>query len=116
MFRGDIYFANLGDNGIGSEQNGNRPVVIIQNNVGNRYSPTVVVAMVSTCLHKAKYPTHVVLEKGETGLGEPSVVLCEQIRTIDKSRLSKRLGSLNDEKMEVLNEAIGISIGLHSKP
>lgn len=113
MLRGDIYHANLGNSGVGSEQNGDRPVVIIQNDVGNLHSPTVIVAMVSTCLHKAKYPTHVVIEKGETGLVEPSVILCEQVRTIDKSRLTERIGKVGNGKIGELNEAIRISLGLH---
>lgn len=112
MLRGDIYFANLGGSGVGSEQFGSRPVIIIQNNTGNLHSPTVIVAMISTCVHKAKLPTHLVINRGEAVLNETSVILCEQIRTIDKSRLSQKMGCLDPTKIPELDKAIKISLGL----
>lgn len=113
MFRGDIYYAELGESGVGSEQTGNRPVIIIQNDVGNLHSPTVVVALISTCLNKAKYPTHVTIERGEAGLNEPSVILCEQIRTIDKDRLAYRMGCLRRDRFKDLDQALKVSLGLN---
>lgn len=113
MLRGDIYFAEIGNSGVGSEQTGNRPVIVIQNNVGNLHSPTVIVALISTCLYKAKYPTHVVIERGQAGLNEPSVILCEQIRTVDKSRLTDKMGCLDVDDMKKLDKALKISLDLN---
>ena len=109
--RGDMYYADLG-RGIGSEQEGYRPVVIIQNNTGNKYSPTVIVAAISSKVDaKAKLPTHYLL-KAESGLELPSLVLLEQLRTIDKSRLRGKVGSLGEDQMCKLDHALEVSVGL----
>lgn len=109
--RGDLYYADLG-RGIGSEQQGNRPVVIIQNNVGNKHSPTVIVAAISSKVGaKAKLPTHYYME-AVSGLECPSLVLLEQIRTIDKRRLSNYIGRLDERHIRGINHALAISIGL----
>ena len=109
--RGDLYYADLG-RGLGSEQQGNRPVVIIQNDVGNRHSPTVIVAAISSKVGvKAKLPTHYYMEAG-SGLVQPSIVLLEQIRTIDKRRLSNYIGKLDERHIHGINHALAISIGL----
>ncbi len=109
--RGSLFYADLGD-GIGSEQKGFRPVVIIQNNMGNRHSPTVIVAAVtSKTKSKAKLPTHYYIGT-ECGLGRPSVVLLEQLRTIDKRRLGEYIGRLPVLQMQGLDHALAISIGL----
>lgn len=110
-YRGDIYSADLG-RGIGSEQHGRRPVVIIQNNTGNRFSPTVIVAAISSKTGiKAKLPTHYFLDKVD-GLDEPSVVLLEQLCTMDKHRLSTYIGHLNAEHMRGMDLALAISVGI----
>ncbi|MGL5440374.1 MAG: type II toxin-antitoxin system PemK/MazF family toxin [Filifactoraceae bacterium] len=109
--RGDVYFADLSPV-IGSEQGGVRPVVIIQNNIGNRYSPTVIVAAVTSQMNKAKLPTHLEIKAGEYGMEKDSVLLLEQIRTIDKRRLKEKLGSCDDKFMKVVSKAINISLGL----
>ncbi|WP_329886550.1 type II toxin-antitoxin system PemK/MazF family toxin [Pseudoramibacter faecis] len=109
--RGDIYFADLGA-GIGSEQMGYRPVVIIQNDTGNKHSPTVVVAAVTSKVDaKAKQPTHCFIGAGY-GLELPSVILLEQLRTLDKQRLEKYVGRLSDEHLHDMNHALAISVGL----
>lgn len=109
--RGDIYFADLGS-GIGSEQMGYRPVVIIQNDTGNKHSPTVIVAAVTSKVDaKEKQPTHCFIGT-EYGLDLPSVILLEQIRTLDKQRLEKYVGTLSDKHLKDLNHALAISIGL----
>lgn len=109
--RGDLYYADLGT-GVGSEQNGYRPVVIIQNDMGNKHSPTTIVAAISTQMKtKAKLPTHYHL-KQNNGLVQPSMVMLEQIRTIDKTRLTQYIGKLSDEEIKGLNHALAISIGL----
>ena len=109
--RGDVYYADLGT-GIGSEQAGYRPVVIIQNNMGNKYSPTVIVAPVTTNHDaKAQLPTHCYIG-AESGLDTLSVVLLEQIRTIDKKRLGHYIGRLNRTHLRKLNRALAISIDL----
>ena len=113
--RGELYFADLG-NGIGSEQNGKRPVVIIQNDVGNRHSPTTIVAAISTQVKtKANLPTHYYLKPG-SGLVQASMVMLEQIRTIDKTRLSQYIGKLSQEDLQGINHALAISIGLIPTP
>ena len=110
-YRGELYYADLGK-GIGSEQEGYRPVVIIQNNRGNKYSPTVIVAPVTTNHEaKAKLPTHCYIGE-ESGQGSPSVIMLEQIRTIDKKRLGNYLGRLNRTHLRQLNQALAISIDL----
>ena len=109
--RGDIYYADLGK-GIGSEQAGYRPVVIIQNNTGNRFSPTVIVASItSRTATKAKLPTHVFIDK-TSGLEQPSIVLLEQLRTIDKRRLETYIGHLEEQHIRRLNRALAVSVGL----
>ena len=109
--RGDIYFADFGQ-GIGSEQMGYRPVVIIQNDTGNKHSPTVVVAAVTSKVDaKVKQPTHCFIG-AEYGLELPSVILLEQIRTLDKQRLEKYIGRLSERHLNDLNHALAISVGL----
>lgn len=109
--RGEIYYADLG-HGVGSEQEGRRPVVILQNDVGNRYSPTVIVAAVTTKnVRKRKLPVHAYIGTKE-GMREPSVVLLEQLRTIDKTRLEERIGKLLPKQMKALNNALAVSVGL----
>lgn len=108
--RGDIYYADLSPV-TGSEQGGLRPVIVIQNDKGNQYSPTVIVAAITSNIKKTKLPTHIVLPEIE-GLSKKSIVLLEQIRTIDKSRLSNKIGSIDSEYMHKINEAILISLGI----
>lgn len=106
--RGDVYYADL--NPVkGSEQGGKRPVLVIQNNKGNRYSPTVIVAAITSNIEKARLPTHIIIDSPI--LPDKSVVLLEQIRTIDKQRLGKFLGSLTDEEMRRIDDAISVSMG-----
>jgi mRNA interferase MazF len=109
--RGDIYYADLSPV-IGSEQGGVRPVLIVQNDTGNRYSPTVIAAAITSQINKAKLPTHIEIGAKEYGLAKDSVILLEQIRTIDKKRLREKIGRLDDVLMEKVNEALGISFGL----
>ena len=110
MKRGSIYWADLGLN-FGSEQAGKRPVLIIQNDVGNRHSQTVICAsLTSICHKKANLPTHI--KVSVKGFGNDSIVLLEQLRTVDKSRLGKKLGELDAETMEKVDEALSISVGL----
>jgi mRNA interferase MazF len=110
--RGDMYYADL-EPGIGSEQHGNRPVLIIQNDVGNKHSPTVIVAAVTSKVGvKPKLPTHYFLEAGTIGLKAPSIVLLEQLRTIDKRRLEDYIGKLNAHQLKGVNHALAISVGL----
>ncbi len=109
--RGDMYYADLG-RGIGSEQEGHRPVVIIQNNIGNKHSPTVIVAAISSKVGvKPKLPTHYFIN-AENGLELPSIILLEQLRTIDKQRLTKYIGRLDQEHIRGMNHALAVSIGL----
>ena len=109
--RGDIYYADLSPV-VGSEQGGIRPVLIVQNDVGNKYSPTVIAAAITNQINKAKMPTHIELTAKEYGLNKDSVVLLEQIRTIDKRRLRERIGRLDEGLMSRVNNAISISFGL----
>ena len=97
---------------VGSEQGGIRPVLVVQNDIGNKYSPTVIAAAITSKLNKAKMPTHIELSSKEYGLEKDSVVLLEQIRTIDKSRLREKIGELNDFKMNQVNKAMMISLGV----
>ena len=108
--RGDLYSACL-DPVVGSEQGGIRPVLVIQNDVGNRYSPTVIVLAVTGQVNKARLPTHVPVLAGENGLQKDSVILAEQIRTLDKRRLRERIGSIGPEIMEHVSQALRISLG-----
>lgn len=109
--RGDIFYADLSPV-IGSEQGGVRPVLIVQNDVGNKYSPTVIAAAITSQINKAKLPTHIEISSQDYGLQKDSVILLEQIRTIDKKRLKEKIGHLDDELMDRVNEAISISFGL----
>jgi mRNA interferase MazF len=111
--RAEVYLADL--NPIqGSEQGGIRPVLIIQNDIGNRYSPTVIVAAITAKISKARLPTHVEIKKEDVGLIKNSVILLEQIRTIDKIRLEDKIGELDSSIMEIVDKCLGISIGLSS--
>ena len=110
--RGEVFFADLSPVK-GSEQGGQRPVVIIQNDVGNLFSPTVIVAAITARISKGKLPTHVEVGSSELGLLKDSVVLLEQIRTIDKVRLIQKLGELDETVIESLDEALCISLGLN---
>ena len=109
--RGEIYYADLSPV-VGSEQGGVRPVLIVQNDVGNRYSPTVIAAAITSRQDKARLPTHIYLPSGGWGLSRDSVVLLEQIRTIDKQRLREKMGSLDDSAMNQINHALSVSFGL----
>lgn len=109
--RGDIFYADLSPV-VGSEQGGIRPVLILQNDIGNKYSPTVIVSAITAKINKAKLPTHVEIKANDFGLQKDSVVLLEQIRTIDKSRLREKIGSFSEEMMVKVDEAIQISLGL----
>jgi len=109
--RGDIFFADLSPVK-GSEQGGKRPVLVIQNDIGNRFSPTVIVAAITAQIQKAKLPTHVEIDAARYGLDKNSVVLLEQVRTIDKSRLSDKITHLDEEMMRQVEEALEISLGL----
>ena len=109
--RGDIYYADLSPV-VGSEQGGLRPVLIIQNDIGNRYSPTVIAAAITSRMSKTKLPTHIDIHAEQVGLAKDSVILLEQIRTLDKRRLKEKMGHLDDEMMDHVNTAIAISFGL----
>ncbi len=110
--RGDMFYADLSPV-IGSEQGGIRPVVIIQNDLGNKYSPTVIAAAITSQMSKTKLPTHIEIESKDCGLKSDSVILAEQIRTIDKSRLKEKIGHIEDESvMNKINDALGVSFGL----
>ncbi|KGM46148.1 MULTISPECIES: type II toxin-antitoxin system PemK/MazF family toxin [Bacillaceae] len=109
--RGDVYFADLSPV-VGSEQGGVRPVLVIQNDIGNRFSPTVIVAAITAQIQKAKLPTHVEIDAKRYGFERDSVILLEQIRTIDKQRLTDKITHLDDEMMEKVDEALRVSIGL----
>ncbi|MBR6521887.1 MAG: type II toxin-antitoxin system PemK/MazF family toxin [Oscillospiraceae bacterium] len=109
--RGDIYYADLSPV-VGSEQGGMRPVLIVQNDVGNKHSPTVIAAAITSQINKAKLPTHIELGAKTYGLSKDSVILLEQIRTIDKKRLKDRMGKLDDQLMNRVDNAIAVSFGL----
>ena len=109
--RGDIFYADLSPV-IGSEQGGIRPVLIIQNDIGNKYSPTVIVAAITSQINKAKLPTHIEINSDEYGLNKDSVILLEQIRTIDKRRLKDKIGYISDELMALVDNGLMISLGL----
>jgi len=110
--RGDIYYADLSPV-VGSEQGGIRPVLIVQNDVGNRYSPTVIAAAITSRMGKTKLPTHIDIYADRVGLAKDSVVLLEQVRTIDKQRLGEKMGHLDVETMNAVDDAISISLGLN---
>lgn len=109
--RGDVYFADLSPV-VGSEQGGVRPVLVIQNDIGNRFSPTVIVAAITAQIQKAKLPTHVEIDADAYDFERDSVILLEQIRTIDKQRLTDKITHLDDEMMKKVDDAILISVGL----
>ncbi|MGN0660870.1 MAG: type II toxin-antitoxin system PemK/MazF family toxin [Oscillospiraceae bacterium] len=111
--RGEIYYADLSPV-VGSEQGGVRPVLIVQNDVGNKYSPTVIAAAITSQKEKAKLPTHIALQAQTCGLAKDSVVLLEQIRTIDKKRLKERMGEIDQSSMNKINNALSISFGLET--
>ena len=109
--RGDIYYADLSPV-VGSEQGGTRPVLVVQNDVGNKYSPTVIIAAITSQLTKAKLPTHIELSKDKYSLQKDSVVLLEQIRTLDKRRLKEKVGTIDNLTMQKVDIAIMISLGI----
>ncbi|KOO40363.1 type II toxin-antitoxin system PemK/MazF family toxin [Priestia koreensis] len=109
--RGDVYFADLSPV-VGSEQGGVRPVLIIQNDIGNRFSPTVIVAAITAQIQKAKLPTHVEIDAKRYGFERDSVILLEQIRTIDKQRLTDKITHLDEEMMDRVDKALQVSLGL----
>ena len=109
--RGDIYYADLSPV-VGSEQGGVRPVLIVQNDIGNKYSPTVIAAAITSQINKAKMPTHIEISATDYGLNKDSVILLEQVRTIDKRRLREKIGHLDDPLMDSVNNALSVSFGL----
>ena len=109
--RGEIFYADLSPV-IGSEQGGIRPVIIIQNDIGNRYSPTVIIAAITSQINKAKLPIHVEISSEEYGLNRDSVVLLEQIRTLDKRRLKEKIGHMTEKDMKKVDKALAISLSL----
>lgn len=110
--RGDIFYADLSPV-VGSEQGGTRPVLIVQNDTGNRHSPTVIAAAITSQTGKARLPTHINIAGGSVGLSKDSVILLEQIRTIDKRRLREHMGRLDEKQMAMVDDAIAVSFGLH---
>ncbi len=110
--RGELYYADLSPV-VGSEQGGVRPILIVQNDTGNKYSPTIIAAAVTSKINKAKLPTHIELHASEFGLTKDSVILLEQIRTLDKKRLKERIGVLSPVTMEKVNSALLISLGFN---
>lgn len=110
--RGDIFYADLSPV-IGSEQGGTRPVLIVQNDTGNRHSPTVIAAAITSQTGKARLPTHINIPGGSVGLSKDSIILLEQIRTIDKRRLREHMGHLDEQQMSMVDDAIAVSFGLH---
>ena len=109
--RGDIYYADLSPV-VGSEQGGLRPVLIVQNDVGNKYSPTVIAAAITSQMTKTRLPTHIDVYAENFGLSRDSVILLEQIRTIDKRRLREKMGHIDDGLMQKVNDALSVSFGL----
>lgn len=109
--RGDIFYADLSPV-IGSEQGGVRPVLVVQNDVGNKYSPTIIIAAITSQINKARLPTHIEIIAPDFGLPKDSVVLLEQVRTIDKKRLREKIGRFNEDMMRSVDEALKISLGL----
>lgn len=109
--RGDVYYADLSPV-VGSEQGGVRPVLVIQNDIGNRYSPTVIVSAITSQINKAKLPTHIEISSEDFSLPKDSVVLLEQIRTIDKKRLKEKIGRFDKNLMNEVNDCLKISLGL----
>jgi mRNA interferase MazF len=112
--RGDVLLVDLNPV-VGSEQGGSRPVLVIQNDIGNKYSPTIIVAAITACVTKTGMPTHVLISQEIAGLSRESLVLTEQIRTIDKKRVIQKIGTLPDELMVMVDKALFISLGLFKK-
>ena len=110
--RGDIFYADLSPV-VGSEQGGVRPVLVVQNDIGNKFSPTVIVAAITSQINKAKLPTHIEICANDFGLAKDSVILLEQVRTIDKRRLREHMGRLDDAHMALVDDAIAVSFGLN---
>jgi len=110
--RGDIFYADLSPV-VGSEQGGVRPVLIVQNDTGNKHSPTVIAAAITSQTGKARLPTHITLTAGSVGLPKDSIVLLEQVRTLDKRRLREHMGRVDDRVMRQVDNAIAVSFGLH---
>jgi mRNA interferase MazF len=111
--KGDLYFADLSPV-MGSEQGGVRPVLVVQNDVGNKFSPTIIVAAITSRKNKADLPTHVAIEAGGNGLSKNSIVLMEQLRTIDKKRLKERIGTIDKTRLPEVNEALSVSLGIEN--
>ena len=111
VHRGEVFYADLSPV-VGSEQGGVRPVLIVQNEIGNRHSPTVIAAAITSRLDKARLPTHINIRAADTGLAKDSVVLLEQIRTLDKRRLKDRMGELDEPSMTRVDHALQVSFGL----
>ena len=111
--RGDIFYADLSPV-VGSEQGGLRPVLIVQNDVGNKYSPTVIAAAITSQQTKSKLPTHIKINASGCGLAKDSIVLLEQVRTIDKQRLKEKMGTLDYQAMNGINKALSVSFGLNA--
>lgn len=112
VHRGEVFYADLSPV-VGSEQGGVRPVLIVQNEIGNRHSPTVIAAAITSRLDKHRLPTHINIRAADTGLAKDSVVLLEQIRTLDKRRLREHMGKLDETMMKQVDGAIAVSFGLH---
>ena len=112
VHRGEVFYADLSPV-VGSEQGGVRPVLIVQNEIGNRHSPTVIAAAITSRLDKTRLPTHINIRAADTGLAKDSVVLLEQIRTLDKRRLREHMGKLDETMMKQVDGAIAVSFGLH---
>ena len=110
--RGDIYYADLSPV-VGSEQGGIRPVIVVQNDIGNKYSPTIIVCAITSQINKAKLPTHIEVKAGNFGLAKDSVILLELIRTIDKRRLKEKVGRCDDSVMERIDRVLQISLGMY---
>ncbi len=111
--RGEMYYADLSPV-VGSEQGGIRPVLIVQNDIGNKYSPTIIAAAITSKQTKAKLPTHIELSGGDYGLAVDSIVLLEQIRTLDKKRLRERIGELSEDEMQKVNNGLLVSLGFYT--
>ena len=111
--RGDIYYADLSPV-VGSEQGGMRPVLIVQNDVGNKYSPTVIAAAITSQKYKNSLPTHISVRATDSGLQKDSIVLLEQVRTLDKQRLKERMGNLTQSEMNRIDRALSVSFGLET--
>ena len=112
--RGDIFYADLSPV-VGSEQGGTRPVLIVQNDTGNKHSPTVIAAAITSQTGKARLPTHINITGSSVGLSKDSVILLEQVRTIDKRRLREHMGKLDDEHMALVDTAIAVSFGVNTQ-